>query len=55
MTVSTCEECREALAICTCHDVCEYCDGDGVVEIDPIGPEQDSTTDTCVCQLTDLL
>ncbi len=31
--------------------ICEYCEGTGEVEIDPIGPEQDSHMDICSCQV----
>jgi len=30
---------------------CEICEGTGQVEVDPLGPEEDSTMDFCVCQL----
>lgn len=51
MRATTCEECREALAICTCNEVCDLCDGMGEREFDPIGPEQDSYIDICSCQI----
>ena len=34
--------------------ICEYCEGTGMVEIDPLGPEEDSTVDFCECQLSSL-
>lgn len=33
------------------NTTCEYCEGTGEVEIDPIGPEQDSYMDICSCQV----